>query len=269
MTKPDADLAGSPSGMESALAAVQSGAEAALKSAAGVTGQLRKARAAAASGQVKELRRALDAVATQAASLAEAAGDLRARYDFDEGEYLASGGYAKEVLAIAAERDVAMFEEDDRLLCYPSIVRLVPSEAAVEVDRRRERRLRPSVLVGLLAARQAKPPKFRPEPFLESLAECYDLLVARSGKNTEAVVRLYDVWSVLTLLPGHGKEYTRPEFARDLYLLDQKQVRQARDGRTLRWHASTGTRGAGVLTTVARTGQQQVYWGISFTGQVP
>jgi len=258
-----------PAGMESALEAAQSGAEAALKAAAGVTGQLRKARGAAASGQVRDLRRALDAAAAQAASLAAAASDLRAQYDFDEGAFLASGGYAKELLAAAAERGVAMFEEDERLLCYPSIVRLVPGDAAVEIDRRRERRLRPSVLVGLLAARQARPPKFRPEPFMESLAEGYDLLVARSGKKPDAVVRLYDIWSVLTLLPGQGKEYTRPEFARDLYLLDQQQVRHTKDGRTLRWHASSGTRGAGVLTTVARTGQQQVYWGVSFTGQVP
>ncbi len=258
-----------PAGLESALAAVQSGAEAALRAAAGVTGQLRKARGAAASGQVRDLRRALDAAAAQAASLAAAASELRAQYDFDEAAFLASGGYAKELLAAAAERGVAMFEEDERLLCYPSIVRLVPGETAVEIDRRRERRLRPSVLVGLLAALQAKPPKFRPEPFLESLAEGYDLLVARSEKKPDAVVRLYDIWSVLTLLPGQGKEYTRPEFARDLYLLDQQQARHTKDGRMLRWHASSGTRGAGVLTTVARTGQQQVYWGVSFTRQVP
>jgi hypothetical protein len=258
-----------PAGMESALAAVQGGAEAALKAAVGVTGQLRKARGAAASGHVRELRRALDAAAAQAASLAAAARDLRAQYDFDEGAFMASGGYAKELLAVAEQRGVAMFEEDERLLCYPSIVRLVPGDTAVEIDRRRERRLRPSVLVGLLAARQAKPPKFRPEPFLESLAEGYELLVGRSGKKPDSVVRLYDIWSVLTLLPGQGKEYTRPEFARDLYLLDQKQLRRTKDGRTLRWHASTGTRGAGVLTTVARTGQQQLYWGVSFTRQVP
>jgi len=257
-----------PAGLESALAAVQGGTDAALRAAAGLAGQLRKARGAAASGQVRDLRRALDAAAAQAASLADAARELQARYDFDEGAFLASGGYAKELLAAAAERGVAMFEEDERLLCYPSIVRLLPGEAAVEIDRRRERRLRPSVLVGLLAARQARPPKFRPEPFLESLAEAYDLLVARSGKKPDAVVRLYDIWSVLTLLPGQGKEYTRPEFARDLYLLDQQQARHAKDGRTLRWHASSGTRGSGVLTTVARTGQQQVYWGVSFT-QVP
>ena len=74
-----------------------------------------------------------------------------------------------------------------------------------------------------------------------------------------------DIWAVLTLLPGQGGEYTRPEFARDLYLLDQRGTRQAKDGRGLRWHASSGTRAAGVLTTVARTGQQQRYWGVSFT----
>jgi hypothetical protein len=37
----------------------------------------------------------------------------------------------------------------------------------------------------------------------------------------------------------------------------------------LRWHASSGTRSAGVLTTVARTGQQQRYWGVSFSAGAP
>ncbi len=76
---------------------------------------------------------------------------------------------------------------------------------------------------------------------------------------------MIDIWSVLTLLPGQARDYTRPEFARDLYQLDQSKVGQTKDGRTLRWHASSGTRGAGVLTTVARTGQQQLYWAVSFT----
>ncbi len=263
------DAPGGAAGLESALAAVQGAAESALRAAAGVAGQLRKVRSAAVNGQVRELRRSLEAAAAQAASLAAAAADLRSRYEFDEAAHLASGGYAKELLAVAAERGVAMFEEDERLLCYPSIVRLIPGDAAVEVDRRRERRLRPSVLVGLLAARQARPPAFRPEPFLESLAEGYDLVVARSGKKAGAVARLTDIWSVLTLLPGQGREYTKPEFARDLYLLDQKHARRTKDGRELRWHASSGVRGAGVLTTVARTGQQQVYWGVSFTREEP
>lgn len=255
--------------LEAALSATQDGAVGTLKAAAGVTRELRKAKAAAAGGQVRELRRALDAAAGLAAELADAVTEVRASYDIDEAAYLASGDYAKELLAAAAERGVAMFEEDERLLCYPSLVRVLPADSVIEIDRRRERRLRPSVVAGLLAAAQQRPPRSRPEPFLESLASGYELVVARAGKKPDAVARLADIWTVLTLLPGQGKDYTRPEFARDLYLLDQSAVRQTKGGRALRWHASSGTRTAGVLTTVARTGQQQRYWGVSFTWPEP
>ena len=254
---------------ESALGAVQGGTESALKSAGGVTRELRKARVAAVSGQVRELRRALSAAAELADDLSAAVQEVRASYDLDEGSYLGSGEYAKELLAMAAERGLAMFEEDDRLLCYPSIMRIVPGDSVIEIDRRRERRLRPSVLIALLSAAQQRPPRFRAEQFLESVASGYALLVAQADKKADAVVRLVDIWSVLTLLPGQGKEYTRPEFARDLYLLDQSGARTTKDGRGLRWHASSGTRAAGLLTTVARTGQQQRYWGVSFTAQAP
>jgi hypothetical protein len=79
------------------------------------------------------------------------------------------------------------------------------------------------------------------------------------------VVRLLDVYAVLTLLPGQSRDYTKQEFARDLYLLDQSgAITVGTPGRRLHWAASTGTRQAGVLSTVARTGQQQRYWGIAF-----
>jgi hypothetical protein len=121
------------------------------------------------------------------------------------------------------------------------------------------------VLAGLLAAAQERAPRFKPEPFLDSLRGAYELAVAGAGKRPDAVVRLVDVWSVLTLLPGQSREYSKQEFARDLYLLDQSGVTDtARSPRQLRWSASTGTKGAGVLTTVARSGQQQRYWGVSF-----
>ena len=250
---------------EAALGTAQDGTEAALRSAGGLTRELRKAKAAAASGQVRELRRALEAAAGITAELSAQVQQVRDGYDIEETTYLASGDYAKELLATASERGVAMFEEDERLLCYPSILRVVPGDSVVEIDRKRERRLRPSALIALLAAAQQRPPKFRAEQFLESLLSGYDLVIARESKKPDAVARLVDIWAVLTLLPGQGKEYTRPEFARDLYLLDQRGNGRAKDGRALRWHASSGTRTAGVLTTVARTGQQQRYWGVSFT----
>lgn len=249
--------------MEAALAAAAEGVAVAARSASAVSRELKRAAAGAATGQVRELRRALDAAVTAAEELTTAARQASAGYQLDEPDYLASGNYAKELLAEAAERGVGMYEEDDRLLCYPSLLRILPNDAAVEVDKRKERRLRPSVLVAALAAAQARPPRFKPEPFLESLAAAYELLAVREDK-TDPVLRLEAIWGVLTLMPGQARDYTRPEFARDLYLLDQSGVTATRAGRRLRWHASTGTRGAGVLTTVAQSGQQQRYWAVSF-----
>ena len=77
-------------------------------------------------------------------------------------------------------------------------------------------------------------------------------------------MRLVDVYAVLTLLPGSNREYTKAEFARDLYLLDQSGVTTTRDGRQLRLPASALTRSAGVLVTVARSGQEKLYAGVSF-----
>jgi hypothetical protein len=249
---------------EAALAAAERGIDAALRSAGAATRELRKALAGARTGQVRDLRRALAAAESAAASLVEEARAARAGFDFDEQSYLADGRYAKELLTTAAATGVNMFEEDERLLCYPSLVKVIASDAAVEVDKKRERRLRPSVLVRLLGERQGRSPQFRPEAFLESLCTGSELVVARDGKKADGVVRLVDVWTVLTMLPGQAREYTKQEFARDLYLLDQAGVSRTRGGRVLRWSASTGTKGTGVLTTVSRSGQQQRYWGVSF-----
>ena len=250
--------------LEGALAATQAQADAALRAAGAVVRELKKARTAAANGTVRDLRRALGAAEALAGQLSEDAATLRAGYAVDESEYLASGAYAKEVLALGAEAGLSVFEEDDRLLCYPSLVRVLPTDQAVEIDRRRERRLRPSVLVAHLGALQREGPRFKAEPFLESLQAAYDLTVARHGKQADAVIRVVDAYAVLTLLPGAARDYAKQEFARDLYLLDQSGVSTARDGRALRWAASSGTRGAGVLSTVTRTGQHQRYWGIAF-----
>ncbi len=165
------------------LRQTQAGTEAAVKSAGSVTRELRKARAAAVTGQVRELRRSLDAAISQASDLLSAAREARAAFDLDEAEYLASGDYAKELLALAAERDLSMYEEDERLLSYPSIIRVIPADAAVEIDRRRERRLRPSVLLDMLAAAQGRPARFRADQFLESIASGYDLVAAGRAIN--------------------------------------------------------------------------------------
>jgi hypothetical protein len=173
----------------------------------------------------------------------------------------------KELLAEATARGLSIVEgDDDRLLCYPSLLRIVPADAAIEIDKVRDRRLRPSVLVGVLARAQERGTRFKAEQFLDSLRAAYELRAAADGKRADAVIKLVDIWAVLTMMPGQRTQYSRQEFARDLYLLDQSGVtRTERNPRELRWSASTGTKGSGVLTTVARNGQEQRYWGVSFT----
>lgn len=256
-------MTGDTTTIEAALAQAETEVEAAGRSANVLARELKRARAAAASGQVRELRRALDAAAELGRELAHAVAEARDSYDVDETELLASGAYAKELLATAAETGVAMFEADDRLLCYPSIVRVVAADLALEIDRKRVRGLRPTVVVAALERAQNAGPRFKAQPFLASLVAGYDLVLARQHKAPGAVVRLIDVYVVLTLLPGQARDYTKPEFTRDLYLLDQSGITEV-GGRRLRWAASTGTKGAGVLTTVARSGQQQRYWGVAF-----
>ncbi len=252
-------------GLEAALASTEADLDAAGKAVAALGRELKRARAAAAVGQVRDLRRSLDSAAAQAGELAARCRGVAAGYDVDEAELLASGEYAKELLAAAAEAGVAMFEDDDRLLCYPSIVRVLPADLALEVDRRRARGIRPSVVVEQLRRAQQAGPRFRAEAFLASLLGGYDLVVARQRKAAGAVVRLLEVYGVLTLLPGQARDYSKAEFARDLYLLDQAGITEVgTTGRRLRWAASTGTRQSGVLTTVSVSGQQQRYWGVAF-----
>lgn len=261
----DADAADT---MEAALAATERNVEATLRSATALVRELKRALGAARSGQVRDLRKSLgeardavDALAVGTRGLADGFG-----FDFDEHAYLSSGGYVKELLAEAEARGLSIVEDDEQLLCYPSLLRVLPKDAAVQVDKVKDRRLRPSVLVSALARAQERGPRFKADTFLDSIRSAYELLVSGTDTRPDAVIKLVDIWSVLTMLPGQRGQYSKQEFARDLYLLDQSGVtRTARSPRELRWAASTGTKGSGTLITVARDGQQRRYWGVSFT----
>ena len=257
----------SSASLEAALVATEKALDEALRGANAAVRELKRALGAAHTGQIRDLRKALAAAQTAADGVATDTRALGNTFDFDERAYLSSGEYVKELLAEASSRGLSIVEgDDDRLLCYPSLLRVLPGDAAIEIDKVRDRRLRPSVLVGALARAQERGVRFKAEQFLDSLRSAYELRAAADGKRDDAVIRLVDLWTLLTMMPGQRTQYTRQEFARDLYLLDQSGVTHTdRSPRTLRWSASTGTKGPGVLTTVTRNGQEQRYWGVSFT----
>jgi len=217
-------------------------------------------------GRTRATLTTIDQAARQAGEQARAAA---ASWTLDEDAYLASGRFTEELLAAAQETGLQLFERDDRLYCYPVLVRVAPAERSVFVDRARERRLRPSVLVAHLREVQRKPPRFRPETFLESLFTAYSYLVkqygpsALDGSHTEPLVHVYEL---LTLQPGAARDYSRQEFARDIYLLDRGGVTTTRRGFTVSFPASTGARSASAsVRVVTESGQEKVYYGIAFS----
>jgi hypothetical protein len=191
-------------------------------------------------------------------------------WDFDEQAYFAEGAFAQELLATARRLNVQLFEQDDVLYSYPSLIRILPSDRAVTIDKQRERRVRPTVLVAHLKDRQQRPARFKAADFLESLYEAYKIKVVLdkgiAGLENGDVVRLRDLYQVLTLLPGATREYTLQEFARDFYLLDQSDVRETRNGMAMYPTASTATRGAraGTLKVITQRGEEKLYFGLSF-----
>ena len=255
--------------LEQALDDIERAADGAVRAAAAALTEAKRVKAAAASGQLRTLRQSLDSAVRLADLAADASREMQERWTFDEQEYFTSGAYTAEVLEVAGEQGLSAFESDDRILSYPAIVSVSASDTAVLIDKRKDRNVRPSVLVRTLKALQAKPPKFKPEAYLEALAAAYDLVVALRQLNPGATVKLADIYTVLTVLPGSGRDYTRQELARDLYLLDQSGLTRIKDGRELQLPASALTRGSGVLRTVTRSGQEKVYAGISFTGGRP
>ena len=255
--------------LEHALVQVERATETALDATAQLTRTLRRLRAAAQGGNLRDLRTSLTAV-TQAADRArERARDAAASWTFDEGTYFESGDFTRELLAAARDDGLQMFERDERLYCYPVLVRVAPPDRAVFIDRARERRVRPSVLVRHLRAVQGRPPRFRPEAFLEALFTAYGHLARRRGGDdavTDHPERLDQVYELLTLMPGAAREYSRQEFARDVYLLDRSGLTMTRRGYVVSFPASTGARSAAsALRVVTEGGQEKVYYSIAFT----
>jgi len=255
--------------LEASLARTEADAEAVLKAAAATTKALKRFHTASHVGNLRDLRTTINAAEQTIEALYRQFDAAKAGWDFDEQAYFADGSFLREVLETAKRMNVRVYEQDELLYSYPSLIRVLPNDRAVLIDKTRERRLRPSVLVTHLQDLQQRPPRFRNADFLEALYEAYQVKVAQDkGKDQLAegpVVRLRDIYHLLTLLPGRSKEYAIQEFVRDRYLLDQSGVNRTKDGATLYSNDSSGTRPrAGSLRVVTQRGEEKVYYGISF-----
>ncbi len=253
------------SNLESALARTEGDADSCLTAASGVATSLKRLRTAARAGNLREIRRGLEAAEQSIAALGQQFANTVEGWNFDDEGYLSGEAYLEELVQTAQRQGLSLYRQDDQIYCYPSLLRVLPAERAVSIDRVRERRLRPTVLVAHLKEIQGRRPRFKSEAFLESMCRVYERIVAHRGKKRGSVVRLKELYDWLTPRPGDTRDYTLHEFARDVYLLDQSGITETRDGARVSFPAATGTKSpASAITVVTQGGQEKRYFGISF-----
>jgi len=258
----------SPS-LEQSLARTEADAMNALKAAHGAVQALKKFYTAAKLGKVKEIQTAMSETEKAEQLLRQQVAMARDGWDFDIETYLAGDAFFKEVVALGEQKGMRIIERDERLFSFPVLVKVLPAEKAVKIDKTTEKRIRPSVLVDILKIMQKKPPRFKPEAYIEALHDAYEKAILLKGKGlslTNTTISLLEIYELFTLMPGQAREYTRQEFTRDIFLLDRSEISSTRKGAKMSLFASTGTKNPSrTLSIVNEHGEVRLYYGISFT----
>jgi hypothetical protein len=258
--------------LESALVDLEKQLEAAAKAAKAALATLKKAQTSARFGTLRDLQKQLADARVSAARFADIMAAADQSWTFAPEPYFAGGGYLDELKQEAERAGLSLFEKDGRLYCFPMLLMLSDKDSAVVIDRKLERRVRPSELVKLLAARQKRPQRANAQKFLEMLFDAYVVLAPQVSKDWSSsscglgpVVQFVKIYDLLTLLPGSERDYTKDEFARDIHILDQQPDLRTRDGRRFALPASTGSKAVGKrLTMIDPTGTERIYVGVRF-----
>ena len=256
---------------EQGFAAVEAAAETAEAAAKKLAATARKLRKAAQEGTLAKLRREGEQLTEALAAAGEAVTGATASWPFAESEEAAylSDRYADELQGEAASVGLNISSRDEALVCSPSIIRLLPADRALKIDGKRRAAIRPSRLAAdLHAIQQRMRPKSDAQQrrFLEAL---YKASVVIRGKtsdplfDTTRVVPLAAVYAVFTSLPGTSAQYTKTDFARDIYLLDSSPVTTTKSGARVSFPSSV-RRSSGIFSFVDRNGNVIRYYGLQF-----
>lgn len=187
----------------------------------------------------------------------------------EEEEYLKKD-YANELRTTATEKGMNVHERDGALISYPSVVRVLPKDRAVRIDRKKVLTLRPSRLTESLKKNQKKTRPFKSDVFLEALYKMYSVFAKAEPPRLDdhgPVVPLARIYEVFTSFPGSKHEYGEIDFARDLYDLEAQRLLDTKSGARVSFPSSTGTKKSkDTFTFVVPNGEVITYYGIQFSG---
>ena len=248
--------------LEQSLARTEADAEVTLTSANKVVSAIKKFRDAAKKGNLREIPKMMEATEQTIAALRQQFANAKEGWAFDEETYISSGDFRAELIEAARQAGVKISEQFGMIYCHPFLIRIRPQERTILIDKIIERRLRPSILAKRLKELQNRPGRFKPPAFLECLFTAYSKILLNQ-KIEGKIVKLFDIYDLLTLLPGQSKEYTKAEFARDIYLIDKSGVSTTNQGFVLNL-VPPGRDIKRSLRVITEEGQERLYYGISF-----
>ena len=259
--------------LEQAFEGTEETATALLKTAQAMATQAKRLQKASKDGNIANLKKIhanLDRVLDDLEAAVATAQDSWPYSDDEVVRYL-DEAYVEELFGVAEDHDLAIHERDGQLIAYPSIVSITTNDHSVRIDRKKAPGVRPSGLVALLIKNQKKKPRFRSSAFLRALYGVYQELTRESGsrtlitRETGRVVPLDLVYRMFTSMPGASRDYTRTDFARDIFELERSGEKVTRTGFEVFFPSSTGTRsGKGVFSFIGPDGSEASYYGMRF-----
>jgi len=244
------------------------------KSAARVVSSARSMAKAASTGNIAAVKRYQQNLDETLATLQQEVIKARNCWPFTEEQerQIFAERFASDLIRCAEENELTIHEQDGALISHPSIVRLMPSDCTVKIDRKKVSTIRLSTLVDILIRNQRKSSSFAAGRLLEAMYNVYQDIADRPSVDllpgaSAPVAPLARIYKLLTALPGVAREYDRSDFARDLYTLEIDGPHSTRKGAKVSFPSSTGTRrrSSDVFSFIGSDGNRVEYYGIQFT----
>lgn len=213
-------------------------------------------------GHVGNRQKAAAAAVEQVSQLQQLAQETAALWDFDTRAYLESDAWRVELQEACSKLSLRIFEEEDRLVSPPVLVRAEPVSSRLRIGKTPWPTLHPDVTTAhLKRLNERSTSDTAAQLFLNFLYEG-SKSVSRQGNQ---FARLKDLYDLFSYAPGWAKENTPAIFARQIYALHRSGVRTTKDGRTYELEGPTGKeKEKERFPVISDDGRPIIYYGIWF-----
>lgn len=174
------------------------------------------------SGDLNDLRKTVTSLSETIELLSQRTGLIKAEADsFDALTYFSEGDFTRQLLEECVSRGIDVRGEKGIYEMFPFKVRIYgdPEHTQeVYINRKKIASVRPKAIADTIRSSQEKLYKasFKPEPFMNELAEAYDTTCLKSDLRIGTNISLTKVYKALTPMARARKEYDMQAFAFDL-----------------------------------------------------